>query len=78
MLNVADEQRDAGEHEQERLEEVEEVGVDVLVVLLREVGAGDRLDTVGSTGRMFATSSSWLTPASAATSICETLRVVRA
>ena len=25
MLNVADEQRDAGEHEQERLEEAEEV-----------------------------------------------------
>ena len=35
-----------GEHEQERLEEVEEVGTDVLVVLLREVGTGDRLDTL--------------------------------
>ena len=40
------EQRDAGEHEQERLEEVEEVGADDLACLLREVGAGDRLDTV--------------------------------
>ena len=42
-----DDHRDAGEHEQDRPEHPEEVAVDVLLLLGREVGTGNRLHAVG-------------------------------
>ena len=57
-------QRDAGEHQQERVEEVEEVGGDVGVVLGGQRAAGDRLDAGGERrAATAATSCSGDTPA---------------
>ena len=46
-----DDHRDAGEGEQDRPEQAEEVALDVLLLLGRELGAGDRLQAVGQAGR---------------------------
>ena len=47
MLNVATSSATPGEHEQEDAQEADEVGVDLVVRLVDEVGAADHLDAVG-------------------------------
>ena len=46
-----DDDGDAGERQQHRLEEAEEVALDVVLLLGGQLGAGDRLDPVRQRGR---------------------------